>query len=67
MSGVVGLAGAGGLEIFGGDAAPYLVGRNLGALQHEGAGSDNGALPYLTVIKNRGTHTDESAVMDRKN
>ena len=64
MRGVVGLAGAGGLDVLGGDAAPDLVKGYLGALQHQGAGSHNGALPYLAVVEQGGTHAYEGAVMD---
>ena len=64
VRGIIGLAGAGGLDIFGGDAAPDLVRRYLCALQHQGAGGDDGALPHLAVVEDGGTHAYEGAVVD---
>ena len=62
--GVVCLAGAGGLDVLGGDAAPDLVRGYLGALQHQGASGDDGTLPHLAVVEQRGSHADEGAVVD---
>ena len=64
VGGVVGLAGAGGLDVTGGDAAPDLVGRYPSALQHQGAGGDDGAFAHLAVVEQRGTHADEGTVAD---
>lgn len=64
MRRVVRLPGAGGLDVFGGDAAPDLVRGYLGALQHQGAGGDDGTLPHLAVVEDGGTHTYEGAVAD---
>ena len=64
VGGIVGLAGAGGLDVLGGDAAPDLVRGYLGALQHQGTGGDDGALPHLAVVEDGGPHADEGAVAD---
>lgn len=64
MRRIVCLAGACGLDVFGGDAAPNLVGWYLGPLQHQRSGSHDGALPHLAVVEQRGTHADEGAVAD---
>ena len=61
---IIRLAGAGGLDILGGDAAPDLVRGYLGALQHKGAGGDDGTLPHLAVVEDGGTHAYEGTVAD---
>ncbi len=64
MLGVVRLAGADGLDVFGGYPTPYLTGGNLCVLEHQGTGGDNGALAYLAAVEQRAAHADESVVVD---
>ena len=64
MLSIVGLAGTDGLEVLGGDATPNLTSGNLRILQHQGTGSDNGALANLTAVKQGGTHADEGVVVN---
>ena len=64
VGGVVGLAGARGLDIAGGDAAPYLVWRNAGALKHQGASGNDRPLAHLAMVEEGGPHADEGTVVD---
>ena len=43
----------------GGHTAPYLMSTHFGVLQHKSSGSHNGALTYLAVVEQRGTHADK--------
>ena len=64
VSRVVGLAGTGGLDIFGWYASPYLVGRYFCVLKHQCTGGNNGSLAHLTAVEERTAHADEGTVMD---
>ena len=64
VGGIIRLAGAGGLDVSCGDAAPYLVRGYLGTLQNKGAGGDDGAFANLAVVEQGGTHANEGAVAD---
>ena len=61
---VVGLAGTGGLDVTSRYAPPYLAGRYLGVLQHEGTGGYDGPLPHLAAVEEGGAHADEGTVAD---
>ena len=64
MLGVVGLTGTDGLQVLGGHTAPDFTGGNLGALQHQGTGGNDGAFAHLAVVEQRSSHADECAVVD---
>ena len=64
MLGIVGLAGSGGLDVLGGYAAPDFAGADLGVLEHQCAGGDDGAFADFAAVEQGGAHADEGVVVD---
>ena len=64
MFGIIGLAWAYGLDIFGRHATPNLASRNLGVLQYQGTCSHDGTFAYLATVEQGRTHTNQGIVVD---
>ena len=52
------------LDKLGRNATPQFMGTYLGVLQHQGTGSYNSPLAYLTVVEQSGSHAYQRTIMD---